>query len=303
MIKYHIHSDTYTLITVETNTIKATFSSYGASLYRLECFDHDFFLSPDDIECFYHSKGYYGKTLGPIAGRYVDKANKIILHGGENGLSFMNFDYEIKQSQNGIKIIFKKTLKNKDEYKGSNANYQISYILSDDTSELLILHEVTAFEDTNIGLSLHSYFRLKEENVLNASLELKANKVSIVDDSYLIRGYTSIKEGYDFSSLRNVKDELGSTSQILLKGHHFKNVEYPIIIKDETYSVKIESDYPDALITIDQLPLKEICFNKAESKYNAFVIEPEYNPHQLSNAFISKNNTRLNYIKYIFSKN
>lgn len=105
-------------------------------------------------------------------------------------------------------------------------------------------------------------YRLKEENILHASIKLEANKVSIVDQNFIIKGWGNISKGYDFSHLMNLKEGLSGNSEIYFKGHHFKGIHYPIIIKDDSYSIEIESDYPDALLTIDQLPKGEDCFDK-----------------------------------------
>lgn len=305
MFNIEINNEMYTMIKVSNADIDLILSSFGASIYSLKAYNHEFLLSPDDKTRFFNSKGYYGKTLGPIAGRYntLDygyKEKNIVLHGNENGLSFKNFDYEIKVNNSYARVIFTYVMNEKEkDFIGNNAIFIVEYILNH-SNRLKVKHKIKALENTYASMSSHLYFCLKEKDIRETYLNLNSNEVSIISDDFLINSYTNNLKGLNFKELKLLKNELQNNSPLLRKGHHYKNVKYPIIIKDKSYKIKINSTYPDALLTIDQLPCGEVCQNEKETKYRAYVIEPEITPDNKESLYIKKGETRIQTIEYNF---
>ncbi|MGM9873890.1 MAG: hypothetical protein ACI31G_03095 [Bacilli bacterium] len=308
MITYQIKNE---FIDINTNKLSITLCSVGASIYRLKVFNHDFFLSCDDKKEFLYSKGFYGKTLGPIAGRYNLKdydnsihEDKVILHGQEHALSFQKFNYKVLLKENEIKIIFKIKYDNKSiDFIGNHALYKVIYIIKDNKEEILIKHQIKALKDTYASLSLHSYFVLSENNKsLDYKLKLDCLNRSIVKDNYLIDRFTPIDEGFNFSTLRKINHEVNKNPKLKEKGHYFINNKKDVIIKDNNYKVIIKSDYKDVLLTLNQLPVGTIFHNQKEEKFSAIVIENEIAPNQKDLLFLKENETRKQYIKYVFKK-
>lgn len=308
MINYKIIDE---FIYIKSDKLEIILSTIGASIYRLKIFNHDFLLSPDDKNEFLYSKGFYGKTLGPIAGRYnLKDYNKninediVILHGDKYALSFKKFNYKIKQKDNQIQIAFeyKYNVKN-DTFNGNNTKYKIIYIINNDKEEILLKHEIKAYEDTYASLSFHPYFVLSDNiNCLSYKLKFKAMKRSIVKDNFLIDSFIPIDDGFNFSRLKTIKNEINKNPKLKEKGQYFLNKEKDIIIKDHNYQITIKSDYKDILMTINQLPIKTMFNNKQEEKYSALVIENEIAPNQKEQLFIKAKETKKHYIKYIFKK-
>lgn len=308
MINYKIKNEFIEITTDKMNVILCTI---GAAIYRLKAFNHDFLLSCDDREEFLYSKGYYGKTLGPIAGRYnlKDYENGIdedivILHGDINGLSFKKFDYKINKNDNRIKVTFthKLDIKNKD-FNGNHVLYKVINIINNDKEQLLIRHEIKAYKDTYASLSTHSYFVLNDANkCLDYKMKLTAENRSIVKDNYLIESVVPIDDGFNFKTLKTIKHEIKKNPKLLSKGQYFYNKDKDIIIKDDKYKIIIRSDYKDVLLTLDQLPVGTIFNNKKEDKFDAIVIENEIAPNQKEELFIKAKQTRKHYIKYIFKE-
>ena len=94
--------------------MKVVLSTFGASFYDLkvpnkENKSESVILTPTNLDDFYYTDAYYGKTVGRFSGR-IDKARCIIngfeyvleknwnglnaLHGCKDGISFKNFEYE-----------------------------------------------------------------------------------------------------------------------------------------------------------------------------------------------------------------
>lgn len=307
MLNIEIKDEEYELINVKNDILDVTFSTLGASIYSLKIFNHNFLLAPDDINRFFVSKGYYGKTLGPIAGRYntLDYGSKdknIILHGGENGLSFKKFNYEIKITKSTFKLIFTyKMDESNHDFIGNHAIYVVEYIIRN-SNTIKVIHKIKALEDTYASLSTHFYFCLNEKDIRNTYLRLKAKKVSKLSSDFLIKGFTTNLENLNFNKFKLLKDELKESSPLLEKGQHYKSVTYPITIKDKEYEVDISSTYKDALLTIDQLPNGEICQKEREDKYRAYIIEPEIVPINKKELYLPKRKIRKQIIKYTFKK-
>ena len=113
-------------INIIKETMEIVLCSFGASFYDIKTLDKNnnlesIVLTPSNLEEFYMTDAYYGKTVGRYSGR-IDKAKCVIdgteyvleknwngvnaLHGGYKGISFQNFDYEIKEENEYLDVIF-----------------------------------------------------------------------------------------------------------------------------------------------------------------------------------------------------
>lgn len=294
-----INSD---FITYEGNDFRICFCSNGASIYSYSYKGHEWFFSPLDKSLFLNSKGFYGKTLGPIAGRYKLN-NKVICHGGDNSISFMEFEYTYSINEDDFEIEFRLSLDKENTFYGNHCSYIVTYKVNEN-GEILIQYKIKAKEDTYASLSLHSYFNFLEEDVRNLKAKIKANEVSILNDDLSIKGFSKIGKAFDFKSPKLLKETYVEKENLTTRGHYLKGVNYPARIEDKGCALEIDSSFPSALIYLDSAPVGVIGLNnRKEKQFSCFVFEPEIDPENKDELLIKSNTFKSNWIKLSFFNN
>ena len=139
----YIKDGEVTFIEVKNNkNLEVTLCSFGASFYRIVFKGKNRIMTPLNHEEFYNNSQYYGKLIGRFAGR-INEAKCMIadkeyilpknwnginsLHGGPNGISYSNFNYEVNESENTYDVIF--TVVEKESYLPGDISYKITYHL------------------------------------------------------------------------------------------------------------------------------------------------------------------------------
>ena len=190
--------DKKTFITIENNKGMAiVLCSFGASIFQLEVIDKNnnkeaVILTPTHLNDFYYNDGYHGKIVGRYSGR-IDNGKCIIndkeydldinwnntnsLHGGFNGISFANFDYEIIKEKKFVDIVFKYIeLENK---LPGDVSYKITYRICLNENTFTIFFNAKSNKDTIINLTNHAYFNLSgngKSTILDHKLKLHCDK-------------------------------------------------------------------------------------------------------------------------------
>lgn len=294
-----INSD---FITYEGNDFRICFCSNGASIYSYSYKGHEWFFSPLDKSLFLNSKGFYGKTLGPIAGRYKLN-NKVICHGGDNSISFMEFEYTYSINEDDFEIEFRLSLDKENIFYGNHCSYIITYKVYEN-GEILIQYKIKAKEDTYASLSLHSYFNFLEEDVRNLKARIDAEEVSILNDDLSIKEFSKVSKAFDFKSPKSLKETYVEKENLTTRGHYLKGVNYPVRIEDNGCALEIDSSFPSALIYLDSAPVGVIGLNnQKEKQFSCFVFEPEIDPENKDKLFIKSNTAKSNWIKLSFFNN
>lgn len=286
-------------ITCEGNSYKVCFSSCGASIYSYSHKGHDWFFSPLDKNIFLGSNGFYGKTLGPIAGRYKYNG-EVICHGGTNSISFEEFDYQYFENSNSFRIEFSLCLNKGNMFYGNQCNYRIIYE-TNESGEILINYEIEAKEDTYASLSLHSYFLFDVDDIRNLVAKIDANEVSILNDDLSIKEFAKITKAFDFKTPKPLKETYAEKENLTTRGHYLKSVSYPVWVSGNQTKLVIDSSFPSALIYLDSAPIGELGINnKKEKQFSCFVFEPEIDPENKEELLIKANAKKKNWIKLSF---
>lgn len=259
------------------NNLKVTLCSCAASIYRIVFKDKEMVLTPKNVKTFLTSGKYYGKTVGRIAGRVPNGQIEIdgiiyqldqnegtnCLHGGKNGISFRNYQYEIKE-EDEFKVKFTLETKNFEEGFPGNACYEVEYIFSNDDSFRMNYHVISS-SNSYFNLTNHTYFLLGEKNILNHQLTMESKEVSIFDENdFSIKDFNHIEKGslFDFSSGVTLKDILDQPELHSLKW--LNGLDYRFIF-DNTKEVTLSSK--EATLTIStSLPAVHIYSNGFKSK-------------------------------------
>lgn len=279
--------------------IEVCFCSCGASIYSYSLRGHEWFFSPLDKNSFLSSKGFYGKTLGPIAGRYKTNG-QVICHGGDHSLSFREFAYSFIEKQNGFFIEFRIDVDEDTSFYGNHTSYIVDYEVGEN-GQILVRYKIAPKEDTYASLSLHSYFCFDKEDVRDLTAEIEARQVSLLNEDLSIRGFVPVSEAFDFKTPKQLKETIVEKENLTICGHYLKNVRYPIRVEGDKCKLSIDSSYPSALIYLDSAPVGEVGLKKQKEKqFSCFVFEPEIDPSDKEELLIKANQERTNWILLCF---
>lgn len=280
------------------------FCTCGAAMYRLSSDGHDFLVSPKNHDVFLSSPGYYGKTLGPIAGRYdrrqFGSADKeVITHGGANALSFKNFAFVIARHREYTDIIFEYYVNEQGEFAGNHCLYRVTYRVFETKDKIKIIHVIKPSHDTYASLSIHNYYKLGYRDNKGCYVTLHGKEVSTVDEQdYLIKSFSPIKDQFVLDGKKALGTSFYGTDHYGRFGHYIKKVRWPIVFKDNRAKICLRSSYPDVLFYCDSRPVGVTMLNsEKERAYEALVIEPETCPTDKKALFIKKGKLRKRYIE------
>ena len=292
------------LITLKSKSgLKVTLSSLGASIFSIY-YDKDIMtVTPKKEKDFLLEKIYHGKTIGPVANR-IEKGKLTIdgqtfsydinegentLHGGHNGLSTKEFNYN--EQFDGVSF----TYKDKDIY------YQVVSKLKD--NELLVKLTATPVRPVPIALTNHAYFCLGESSLKELSLQIKSHRYidSRKEDLIPLEEKES-PSCLDFNELKKVMFDIDNP---FLKDHRSNGIDHSLVLDDpliilegNKYRLEITSDFETVQLYSYNYPDGVVMENTKDEIYKGIAIEPQ--DHFLKRKIYSQPYQR--YIKYAFFK-
>ena len=288
-------------------------SNFGAAIYDISLLMSDgttrpLTVHPLDDEAFNHSPGYYGKTIGRNAGRltngtfqlngkeYIVKEAKKNngLHGGDFGLSYVNFKSVPYSNSNGKGIIFSYLSKHLVDGFPGNLHIFVTYFLFKNENKLEIRYEAKTDADTVCNLTNHVYFNLDGGgSIANHSLMIFANEFVSVDENILPQERQTINSIMDFRVFKKIGTHLNDSSLINISGgydHPYVfsqvNPKVPQVIlksSSEDLILNIYTSYPTVVFYSGNYPTDEIMnTGKALNKHEALALEPQYLPNAIN---------------------
>lgn len=200
--------------------VKAAVSEYGAALASLMCPDRD--GTPGEVVLGFDTlDGYLADTehLGVVVGRYANriaqgrfeldgKAYRLAcnngpnhLHGGNAGFGRRLWHGEMKETGDGVAVVFTRVSPDGEEGYPGTLTATVSYALTRD-DVLKIDFAATTDRMTVVNLASHAYFNLAGTGtVLDHRLKLYAHKFSEVDQTSIPTGEAVEVEGTPFDFL------------------------------------------------------------------------------------------------------
>ena len=305
--------------------------SFGASLYQIETFDNNkhleaILLTPNNLSDFYQSDAYFGKTIGRFSGRiknaiatidnvdyFLDKndSNVNSLHGGNNSLSYQNFDYSIFENNENVAIEFN-YLEKENKLPG-DVLYKITYQISKIQNDLTIYFEAKTNKNTIVNLTNHAYFNLsgnQKRTILDHNLKLFADKVTKLDNNLIPLEIEKVNKIMDFTKGHKINKYINDPS---LQNHKAKgydhcfiktnpNEDIIAILHDKKSHRKliVSTSYPAIVCYTYNYPVENIFSEKNITKHHAIALECQYIPNDLENAYLKKDQLYKHYIKYSF---
>lgn len=262
--------------------LKATLCNFGAGMYSLYFNEDPMILELDTVENYMHSRGYFNKTLGSVAGRIpcigsinnktynldpVEEGKDFDLHGGGiKSLSFKPWKYEIKENDMEIRVIFKIKTKNLENGFIGRASIKVIYVFSKIKNDFKILFKAKALDDTLLNLSNHIYWSFARDLSLEQyKLKFNADRVALMRDDLLFFGVDDVPNYIDFRNARKIKGSndfirknvsVGTIDNTFL----FDSKIGKAILKSDKYELKMKTNYPAMNIYLDN-SLSDAKFN------------------------------------------
>jgi len=203
-----------------TNSNQTSISvlSYAATWQNFEVIEdgqkHSLIEHFDNLTDYIQTPYQVGKTIGRVAGR-INKAHFTIndvnyqlkpndgqnlLHGGNNGLQYQNFDAEIDSDNS---VIFSHVVDGEDGF-GGKLKVKVRYSLNDD-DEVAITYTARTNHDTLFNPTCHVYFDVGEGNIRQQQLQINAKRFLDVDDEKIPTGkLLATTNAYDFKNFKKI---------------------------------------------------------------------------------------------------
>lgn len=331
--------DDVTFITLDNELgLTLVLCTLGASIYDIELIDNhnhkeSIVLTPSNLTTFYNNTGYYGKSIGRFSGR-IDKArckindvtynldvnwnNTNSLHGEENGIAFANFDYEIKEENDFVDVIFR--FVEKENHLPGDISYEISYRVSKTQLDFTNFFKATTNKDTLVNLTNHSYFNLSgngKRTILDHNLQLNCDKYTRLNNEMITISVDKVNKVMDFQKAHKINKYIEDDSLINHQAFGYDhcfikkdlNEKEIAILEDKKSHRKLilSTSYPTVVcyslnypLDVDFLPT-----NFKASKYHAITLECQYIPNGINmenqdKAILRKGEVYNEYVNYHF---
>lgn len=150
---------------------------------------------------------FYGKTIGPIAGRIdqgkfpglekefalpVNPETGVTLHSESLDYAFVRFDVSIKEGHGGTIVLFTATIPSCPEYP-STTEVEVSYYISETEPIFALSYTATPSRLAPLHLTNHVYWNLGgRDDAKDARLEILADRVVAYDERLLPKEKVSV---------------------------------------------------------------------------------------------------------------
>ena len=322
------------------NGMLVVLSTLGASIYQLEVADKEgrmesVVLTPTNLEEFYTSGGYFGKCVGRFSGRIDDSKCTIdgvtyhlernwngvnALHGESKGISFKNFDYEIKENEDSVDVIFTYHETEEDIHLPGDVDYKFTYTVSKQEKDILLTFNAKTNKETIVNLTNHAYFNLSGNGKRNAKdelLQLNCNKYTNLNNELITISIDPVNKVFDFTKKKAIGTDIYDES---IQNHTAKGYDHCWIKTDESNPViaimedkvskrrlTVSTSYPAVVCYANCYPA-ECDFNVAATKieqYHSMCLECQFVPNGINmdnvdKALLKPGEEYNHYIKYHF---
>ena len=267
-------SNNIEFLTLENEHLKITLCTLGASIYRIQYYGDDMVVTPKETSDFFRDDIYFGKTIGDVCGRILVDG-KVQLHGGPEGLSRKNFEFEIN-NKNEVVFVYKTT--------------KVFYELLDDG--LLVTFEATTDNKKLLSLTNHAYFCLGESSIDQLFLRMHASQYISYDKDLIPVQMNRISEPFIFDEYK----QLG-----LMDIDNFFIVDDKTInLKSSKYELTIKSDFEGAQIFTDHFRNNVKTTLSDNDFYRGVAIEPQ--DSQLDRRYLGTKQIYKKEIVYTFKR-
>ena len=294
-----------------------TLSNLGASIYDIKTLDkynklESILYTTKKEDDFITERSYLGKTIGRTGGR-ISNSKFILngkeytinsndpngLHGGIDGISYKEFDYNKVETNEYYEVLFSYYSKNLESGYPGDLIIKVTYRLYKDINKLTVTYFGISNEDTLFNVGNHSYFNLSgnaKNNILDHELYINSSKMERVE-KLIPKEIIDCKEIYSFKNMHKIGDYIMDKEIIdNTNGYDYPYIfddntmdKYNIILKDDLSKrvLKIKTTYPTVVIyTCNYVENKTMNNDKLMTPYYAICLECMYHPNTINSDFL-----------------
>lgn len=202
---------------------------------------------------------FYGKTIGPIAGRiakgrykigekeYVVPANEgeNVVHSSIYDYADKLFDYEVKENEDRLEVIFSLKEEKSQAFPGP-MDIKISYVVEANSPIFYWKAHLIAEEKALLSLTNHLYFSLGEADPSALSLKIRSKGTYSYDEKRIPLGKVPLSPKLDFKDAMKIGKHLKEMEQENTKGydHCFILEEKEAFLQGNGITLHMEFDFP-----------------------------------------------------------
>ena len=300
--------------------------SRGASIYQMWLDGKSLLIAEKDPLKWFSSSGYFGKTIGRVAGRIRNgdlffegrhyplsiNGEGCTLHGGAKGFSFQDFDYEIHSKEDGLEIAFSLLSPNLDNGFPGEVRLKVRYLIAEKEPSFRIDYAAESDRDTPLSLTSHCYFNLGGyEDIGNHSLRLDSKESTKYDENQIPLGFERCPKALCFESLTPLAERLDHPSLMASKNkgidHAFRiegEQEEAVRLESPLFALSIKTDFPTVVVYADNYPRERnlLTTGYPEKRHSGLAIEPEYEVNDFASMTVKEGITKKNFIEYHFER-
>ncbi len=298
-----------TLIKISYANLDVILSTFGAAIVDIKFIDKNnikesVIVKPKNKSDF--NKNYFGKTCGRYSGRIIDgkfnldKTYKLErnwndlanLHGGSNGVSTFNWDFQLEEKANETVVIF--TITSPDGSSGFPGNLNIKAIYTINNESIEIEYLANTDKKTLCNLTNHTYFNLSgdcKRDILNHNLTVNSNQYVKLNSKILPEKIIESSETFIFDNKKiktNIYDEelkitKGYDHCLLLENANYSNNNIVLFEEESSRCLEIYTTYPSVVIYTSQNDKNIILDNsKICNSFDAICLECQYIPNGIN---------------------
>ncbi len=334
----HINDQNVYEYIIETENMFFSFINFGARIHKVMMLNNhnqleNIILSLNTVDDYINSGGYFGATVGRVAGRINrgmftlngemfqlecnDRNNH--LHGGRAGLDSKIWDCEIKEERDKVSLIFTTFQSSIEDGYPGNMNIKVIHTIEKD-NQWTIRYEAETDNDTIFNPTNHVYFNLNgnyNESILNHELKLNNQYFIEINKELIPTGEVKHTENFDFSQFKLLKDGIvhqdddnqlvdGYDHPFLLNGKLDK-AAIELKVEEKGRKVVVYTDQPSVVIytsnmmdylSSDGVQLKQYCGVTLETQN----IPDAINHDNFGNIILKKGETFSAVTTYSFQK-
>lgn len=285
-------------------------------------------LTYDDLNEYYLSSHYFGKTIGRTAGRIPDSLLKInhesyalessfgrhTLHGGRQSLAFKLFQFKLAEFGKRTSVQFRYISPFGEGGYPGQVSFLVTYHIEDEDAKVTIEYEAKTDFPTPVNMTNHTYFNLSgdvKRSVGDHVLTMNTPLFYEVDEELLLKQKRPVTKTMDFRRPKaigaDIEDRFLQDSKAFGYDHTFKtngeNVHITLTDPVSGRRLTIESDYPSVNIYTDNYPSdKKLIGGKTDFRYAGIAIEPQFVPTEIDTYILEPETTYRHYIALNFGR-
>lgn len=267
-------------------------SQYGAGMFSFLIEGKEMLARPARYEDYTQSKSYYGKFVGPVAGRVkegiLQENGKTFrlpinehgnsLHSGSLCYAFAPFAYAMEEKEESAVVRFSSTFPACEAFPAT-VEALIEYELFKEEDRIEIKMSLTPDSPCPLNPTLHTYYCLGETSVYPMKLTLKKGQVGLYDEVLLPLGFGE-NEALDFSKGKAVGEDAFSPDTLPVGGidHAFLSEEKETIalLEGKEFTLEAKTSAPAFQIYATNFPVHNLLLGdgKLDHQGSGITFEP-----------------------------